>query len=138
MGKRVNCFTKNDVTFDINLFLYGFPDTNMTKVIFKRTWGISCIAKFAIWKSRCLHVFETKVQTQWDNPVYIIKNEIKVSVETDFKRLRFYKGNSSVRTKRGKLLLICNILYFSPLIVNTCFYYDLLLHYCIHILNIQQ
>ena len=102
--------TSDNVDFDINLFLYGFPTDNIAKAAFHRIWVIFCTTKFAIWKSRCLHVFEKQVQ-KTSVLVSIIKHDIKLRVETDYNRFHVDKfkkvwteGNSFVTIEREKLI----------------------------------
>lgn len=110
IGKTVQYLTKDKIIFNIDLFLYGFPDTNITKAIFHRIWLLFCITKFAIWKSRCLHVFEAQVQTS-SVLLSIIEHEIRLRVESDFNRFHLDKfekmwinGTSFVKIKHGKLV----------------------------------
>ena len=107
--KTFTSLSGNIATFNINLFLYGFPDYNIPHNVFIRMWFIFCITKFVIWKSRCLHVFESQVQTSTVLRSIIIR-EIKLRVEAD--RSRFYlskftniwtDGSSFVKLDNGKL-----------------------------------
>lgn len=96
-------------SFNMKLYLFGFPCVDFPQIVFNRIWFIFCITKFAIWKSRCLHIFEDQAQTG-TALLSIIAKEIKTRVEADFSRLtkhQFSKlwtsGTSFVKIKKDKL-----------------------------------
>ena len=63
-------FEGNDAKLTADLFLYGFPDTKLCKTTFKRLWYLFCTCKFVIWKSRCIHVFESQIHSS----VYLLSS----------------------------------------------------------------
>ena len=99
-----------NVHFHHNLFMFGFPEINCTKHIFDRIWFIICVAKFIVWKSRCLYIFESKFQSEKEI-LSIIINSIKIRVEADRTRFcdaKFRKlwtiGKSFVTVSNDQLL----------------------------------
>ena len=93
------------------LFLYGFPEVKLNRAVFNRMWYVFCVAKFFIWKSRCLHVFEAELNTA-DVIVSRIKSHISDRVNAD--RLRFSEekfrriwvcGRSFVYLNNNKVVL---------------------------------
>ena len=88
----------NNFHLDINLFLFGFPDINTTRTVFDRIWFVLCVTKFTLWKSRCIHVFQSKLQPT-DVIISIIKKQIKDRIKADKVR---YKNEKFKRVWLGR------------------------------------
>ena len=58
-SKMFYLFVDNNCHFNLSFFLYGFPEVILPKNVFNRLWFILCACKWYIWKSRCIHVFQS-------------------------------------------------------------------------------
>ena len=92
-----------------NSFLYGFPEIEGPKAVFNRMWFVVCVTKLVLWRSRCLHVFESKLHPT-NAIILAIINHIEGRVKADKQRysdMKFDKvwisGNSFVSFRGGKL-----------------------------------
>ena len=88
-----------NVAFRRHLFMYGFPGINCSKQVFNRIWFVFCVTKFSLWKSRCLLVFESQVQSDQELLSIIIK-AVKNRIEAD--RHRFSDGKFSKSWTMGR------------------------------------
>ena len=96
-------------TLQPSMFLFGFPELNVSKPIFKRIWFLFCLSKFILWKSRCIHVFEGHEQSSamvLSKIVCEVKDRVRadrIRFKTDkFKKLWIHQS-SYVSTCSNKL-----------------------------------
>ena len=82
-----------EIPLSFNLFLYGFPKPCSSTDVFNRIWYIFCASKFIMWKSRCVHVFQSKLHSS-DAIIRMIVNHLKNRVHADKHRLSFTKFKS--------------------------------------------
>ena len=78
------------VQFQYTMFTYGFPALKAPKTVLRRIWFVFCVAKFTIWKSRCLHVFQKDVHSSKTIILSIIQT-VKDRVKADYSRLSIDK-----------------------------------------------
>ena len=97
-------FTKHLVgsnfQFNVSFFLFGIAQIKFSRVVFNRLWFVLCVAKFIIWKSRCIHVFQSILHPS-DTIISFIVKEIKDRIKADRKRFskaqfeKIWTGESS-------------------------------------------
>lgn len=69
-----------------SLFLYGFPEINVSKPVLQRIWFLFCLSKFILWKSRCIHIFEGHEQS---SSILLSKIVCKIKDRVRADRIRF-------------------------------------------------
>ena len=96
---------------NVSFFLMGFPRINMPKVVFNRLWYVLCVSKFIIWKSRCIHVFQSHAHSSEEIQSLII-NYIKQRVRADKCRLPKDEFEKVWTRKRSFVSLCGEKVYF--------------------------